>query len=53
MNEKKESDIYRELINQVHGKSEITFIPLQASLFMTFFPKDALNFDKRWRKETG
>lgn len=52
MNEEKESDIFRELTNQVHGKSEITFIPLQVSLFMTFFPKDALNFDKRWRKET-
>ena len=53
MNEEKESDIFRELIKQVHGKSEITFIPLQISLFMTFFPKDALNFDNKdggWRQ---
>ena len=39
MNGEKESDIFRELINQVHGKSEITFIPLQIPLFMTFFPR--------------
>ena len=46
MNGEKESDIFRELINQVHGKSEITFI-------YVFFPKDALNFDNKdggWRQ---
>lgn len=42
MNEKKESDIYRELINQSSKVESVTFIPLQVSLFMTFFPKECL-----------
>lgn len=52
MNEKKESDIYRELINQVHGKSEITFDPLMLPLFMTF-SQDAFNFDKMEGRRQG
>ena len=41
-----------EMAKKIAEKYNLTFIPLQVSLFMTFFPKDALNFDKRWRKET-